>query len=287
MEAYTEFAQVYDRFMDNVPYEQWAAYIRSLLRERQINDGLIVDLGCGTGTLTDLLANAGYDMIGIDGSIQMLEIAREKRPDLLFLNQDIRSFELYGTVRAIVSVCDCMNYILDPKDLQDVFSWVNNYLDPGGVFIFDLNTPYKYRHMLGEQTFAEDREDCSFIWENSYDEAEKINEYALTLFIRDGVGEEMSSPNGQGIYRKFKEYHYQRCYEPEEVTRLLEAAGLRVEAMYDAFTRQPPRTDSERVYIIARECRKSWDDLDEGILREDEKALELLVREHQGKETDI
>lgn len=287
MEAYTEFAQVYDRFMDNVPYEQWAAYIRSLLGERQINDGLIVDLGCGTGTLTDLLANAGYDMIGIDGSIQMLEIAREKRPDLLFLNQDIRSFELYGTVRAIVSVCDCMNYILDPKDLQDVFSWVNNYLDPGGVFIFDLNTPYKYRHMLGEQTFAEDRADCSFIWENSYDEAEKINEYALTLFIRDGVGEEMSSPNGQGIYRKFKEYHYQRCYEPEEVTRLLEVAGLRVEAMYDAFTRQPPRTDSERVYIIARECRKSWDDLDEGILREDEKALELLVREHQGKETDI
>ena len=149
MEAYTGFAEVYDTFMDNVPYEEWGAYLCGLLEEYGIRDGIVADLGCGTGTMTEYLAEKGYDMIGIDASEEMLEIAQEKKEksgyEILYLLQDMREFELYGTVRAIISVCDSINYITEPGDLRQVFHWADNYLDPDGVFIFDFNTEYKYR----------------------------------------------------------------------------------------------------------------------------------------------
>ena len=133
MEAYTSFASVYDRFMDNVPYTEWAEYLHGLLREYQIEDGLLLELGCGTGSMTERLAGYGYDMIGVDCSGEMLDIAREKKErsghDILYLLQDMREFELYGTVRAAVSICDSMNYILEERELEQVFRLVNNYLD--------------------------------------------------------------------------------------------------------------------------------------------------------------
>ena len=151
MRAYTGFAAVYDTFMDNIPYEEWCEYLTGLLKEQGVTEGLLLDLGCGTGSLTELLADAGYDMIGVDNSEEMLELALEKKEqsgkDILYLCQDMREFELYGTVAAVVSICDCINYILEPEDLTEVFRLVNNYLDPGGVFIFDMNTEYKYREI--------------------------------------------------------------------------------------------------------------------------------------------
>ena len=208
MEAYTSFASVYDTFMDNVPYEEWGGYIHSLLCRYGVKDGLVLDLGCGTGTMTEILAGYGYDMIGVDNSGDMLELAMEKRfasgHDILYLLQDMREFELYGTVRAVVSVCDSVNYITEPEELAEVFRLVNNYLDPGGIFLFDFNTEYKYREVMGDCTIAEDRGDCSFIWDNCYYEEEKINEYDLTLFIREG-----SADNG-ALYRKYRETHFQR-----------------------------------------------------------------------------
>ena len=181
MEAYTSFAAVYDTFMDNIPYEEWEKYLKSLLYEYGVREGLVLELGCGTGNMTEILAQSGYDMIGVDNAEEMLEIAIEKRMksglDILYLQQDMREFELYGTVKAIVSVCDSVNYILEEEELEEVFRLVNNYLDPGGVFIFDFNTVYKYREILGDQTIAENREECSFIWDNYYYEEERINEY--------------------------------------------------------------------------------------------------------------
>ena len=165
----------------------------------------MLDLGCGTGALTELLAKKGYDMIGVDNSLEMLEIAREKQIsqglDILYLLQDMREFELYGTVGGIVCCCDSLNYILEEEDLLQVFRLVNNYLDPGGVFLFDMNTEYKYREVLGENTIAENREEASFIWENYYQESSRINEYAVTLFVRE--------PDGR--YNKQEEFHYQRA----------------------------------------------------------------------------
>ena len=238
--------------MDNVPYEEWSKYIIGLLNEYGISEGLMLDLGCGTGKLTRLLAKAGFDMIGVDNAEEMLEIAREAGyedenvPDILYLLQDMREFELYGTVRAVVSICDSMNYILEEEDLLTVFKLVNNYLDPKGLFIFDLNTIYKYRELLGETTISENREEGSFIWDNYFDEEEQINEYDLTLFIRE---------EGD-LYRKYEETHYQRAYELETVKNLIEQAGMEFVAAYDAFTKEPVKADSERIYVIAREKGK-------------------------------
>ncbi|MBD5089690.1 MAG: class I SAM-dependent methyltransferase [Clostridiales bacterium] len=252
MEAYTGFASVYDLFMDNIPYREWGEYLCRLLNDYQITDGIVVDIGCGTGGITEQLALAGYDMIGIDNSEEMLSIARDKklnyiekdsRNQILYLLQDMREMELYGTVKAMVSICDSMNYLLEEEDLLTVFRLVNNYLDAKGVFIFDLNTEYKYKELLGDQTIAENREDASFIWENFYYPKEQVNEYDLTIYVRE-EGE---------LYRRFCETHYQRCYSLENVKRLLEQAGMEFVTAYDAFTKQPPRKDSERIYIIARE----------------------------------
>ena len=166
MEEYTGFAAVYDRFMDDTPYDVWCENIVRGLCAHGIKDGLVLELGCGTGCMTELLAQRGYDMIGVDLSDEMLNIAISKREqsghDILYLNQDMRAFELYGTVRAVVSVCDSMNYLLEEEDLLSCFRLVNNYLDPGGIFMFDFNTKYKYE-TIGDATIAENREGWSFI----------------------------------------------------------------------------------------------------------------------------
>lgn len=250
LEAYTSFASVYDTFMDNIPYEEWAEYLTDLLKEYLVSDGLVLDLGCGTGNMTEQLAKAGYDMIGIDNAEEMLEIAMEKKAqsghDILYLLQDMREFELYGTVKAIVSICDSMNYITEEEDLVKVFRLANNYLDPKGVFIFDFNTVYKYSEILGNQTIAEDRDECSFIWDNYYYEDEQINEYELSLFIREE----------SGLYRKYQETHYQRAYDLETMKSLIKESGLEYITAYDAFTKNAPTDESERIYVIARENGK-------------------------------
>jgi hypothetical protein len=140
-----------------------------------------------------------------------------------------------------------MNYILEEKDLYQVFCLVNNYLDPGGIFIFDLNTVYKYREILGEQTIAEDREACSFIWDNYFYEDEMINEYQLSIFVKEQTD----------LFRKYQETHYQKAWELETVKKLIEKSGMEVLAIYDAFTYNKPEPDSERVYFVAREHGKS------------------------------
>lgn len=252
MEAYTSFAQVYDLFMDNVPYEKWSTYLEEILAEEGICDGILLDLGCGTGKLTRIMAEKGFDMIGIDNSMEMLDMAREQEYDreepsgILYLLQDMREFELYGTVRAVVSICDSINYIIEDEELEQVFRLVNNYLDPKGIFIFDLNTVYKYRELLGETTISENREEGSFIWDNFFDEEEQINQYDLTLFIKEE----------HDLYRKYEETHFQRAYTLERVKELLEKAGMEFVTAYDAFTKETVKETSERIYVIARERGK-------------------------------
>lgn len=286
-EAYSDFAGVYDELMDNVPYETWGENIAALIEEygisRPVRDeetvagelaeedlpeeeeeyreavseallaserNLVVDLGCGTGTLTELLYRKGYDMIGIDSSAEMLEVAMEKRArsgsEILYLQQDMRELELYSTVGTVISVCDCLNYLLEEEDLAEVFRLVNNYLYPGGLFLFDFNTVYKYRQVIGDTVIAENRENCSFIWENYYHEEEEINEYDLTVFVQEE----------EEYFRRFTENHFQRGYTPETMCRLVEEAGMRVLRLLDADTLQEITPESERIYVLAREQRK-------------------------------
>ena len=250
MEQYTNFAKVYDLFMDNVPYDKWVEQIRDILHKENIFDGLICDLGCGTGAITERLANIGYDMIGIDNSYDMLDIAMEKKyasgNDILYLCQDMRECELYGTVRAIVSGCDSLNYIQDLSGLEEVFSLVNNYLDPGGLFIFDMNTVYKYQNILGENTFSEVRDQAAFIWENTYDDNKRINEYDLNLFIK----------LENDIYKRFEERHVQRAYTFDEIVSAINSSNMQLEKYLDADTYGDLRENTERILFIAREKGK-------------------------------
>jgi len=263
MNVYQDFAGVYDELMDNVPYEQWAGRLDALIRkyglsvpERDAKEALdaernlVVDLGCGTGTLTELMYAKGYDMIGVDLSGAMLNIAMGKKEksgaEILYLQQDMRELELYSTVGTVFCVCDSLNYILEEEELLTVFSLVNNYLFPGGIFIFDFNTEYKYREVIGDAVIAENREDCSFIWENFYDPEEEINEYDLTVFVR-AEGE---------LFKRFTETHFQRGYTVEKMRMLVEKAGMAVLEIMDADTGKAVTDSSERVYMIAREQEK-------------------------------
>lgn len=278
MEAYTDFASVYDTFMDETPYEEWAEFLHSLIKEYGISKplahegqeiskaqvtenspetvlesekNLVLDLGCGTGTLTELLHHKGYDMIGVDFSQEMLNIALDKKEksgsNILYLCQDMRELDLYSTIGTVISACDSVNYLLEDEEVVETFRLVNNYLYPGGVFIFDFNTVYKYEQVIGDTTIAENREDCSFIWDNFYHEEEHINEYDLTIFVKEGKDE---------LFRKFTETHYQRGYTLEEMKSFVAAAGLEFIKAMDADSHKAPKATSERIYIIAREQGK-------------------------------
>lgn len=285
LEAYTDFASVYDTFMDETPYEEWAEYLHELIQQfgvsrtvnreihsenqlkKQDTEGgkksaseeelldseknLVLDLGCGTGTLTELLFQKGYDMIGVDFSQEMLHIALEKSEKsgshILYLCQDMRELDLYSTVGTVICACDSINYLLEEKDVIETFRLVHNYLYPGGVFIFDFNTVYKYSRVIGDTTIAENRENCSFIWENFYYEKERINEYDLTIFVKEE----------NELFRKFNETHYQRGYTLKEMKHFVEKAGLKFIKAIDADTHKEPTKESERIYVIAGEQKKN------------------------------
>ena len=247
MDAYTSFASVYDLFMDNVPYEEWCAFLCKILAQHGITDGPVLDLGCGTGKMTRLMSEQGYDMTGIDNAAEMLQIAAMEPGEvpILYLLQDMQDLELDGCVRAVYSVCDCVNYVLDEEELQQAFSRVHEYLEEDGAFIFDVNTSYKYTKLLAENTFAESRDEGSFIWDNYYDEEERINEYDLTLFI----------PEGDELYRRYKETHYQRNYETETLLKLLKNAGFTDICVYDDYTDAPLCETSERAVFVAKKSK--------------------------------
>lgn len=249
---YQEFAKVYDEFMQTIPYTTWADYVEAVWKAHGCKPELVLDLACGTGSLTLELSKRGYEMIGADISFEMLEIAREKaegeKQDILYLLQDMREFELYGTVDSILCTCDSLNYILEEEELLQVFRLAENYLDPKGLFVFDMNTEYKYHDVMGERVFADTSLDAAFIWQNYYYEEEKINEYQVTFFYKE--------QEDDTSYQRQEEIHYQKAYSVETVRALLEKCHLKVEGIYDAFSLEPATEQSERVCFVAREQRK-------------------------------
>lgn len=243
--AYKSFAQIYDLFMRDVPYDNWICYLEKLWSQYNLTPKLIAELGCGTGNITIRLAKKQYDMIGIDISSDMLTIAKQKsfeqNLNILYLLQDITAFELYGTVDCIISLCDSLNYILKENHLFQTFKLVNNYLNPNGLFIFDLNTEYKFKKVLAKNTFAETTKTAAYIWENYYDNQKKLNEYYMNFFIKT-----------KDSYKRFEELHYEKSYSIDTIKKLLAKAGLKLLNVYDAFTFNEPKKNSERVYFIAQ-----------------------------------
>lgn len=285
MDAYTAFSRVYDRLMENVPYELWAEKIDRFIKEYGISKpcrdatdpleserNLVLDLGCGTGKLTRLMYDKGYDMIGIDISPEMLEIARSKsgnldvecdlynekiaksqEDEILYICQDMCELDLYSTVGTVISTCDSINYLLEDEEIMACFEGVSKFLYPGGLFIFDFNTVYKYRDVIGETTIAENDEDVSFIWENFFDEEEGINEIDLTLFIK--------SETDDNLFIKEEEVHCQRGYTYSQICGYLKKAGLSVVKAVDERKLGEAESGAEyvegfdtaeRIFVIAK-----------------------------------
>ena len=254
MKPYEALAAVYDRLNGDVDYEALADFAAATFARYGVSPELVLDLGCGTGGLTFPLARRGYDMIGVDGSADMLSKAYERRvaenaPGVLFLCQDMRAFELYGTVGAVVSSLDCMNYLTGKGDLEKCFSLVHNYLDPGGVFLFDVNTPYKFRHIYGNEAYVLESEEggrsayCG--WQNEYEEESRLCRFYLSVFTEEE----------DGRYSRTDEEQLERCYTREELTAALTRAGFEEISFFGDLHFGAPEEPTERWYVAAK-CKK-------------------------------
>ena len=245
MDTYKGFADVYDRMMDNIPYEEWGNYIISLLKDKGVMPGAhVLELGCGTGSICLRLSQAGYHMTGLDLSGEMLAVAKEKTAgeNITYSKQDMTSFYFEECFDAVISVCDSMNYLVEEEQFYNTLYRVREHLKEGGCFLFDAKTPYFYENICNDQVFAEDQEDYSYIWDNCYDEEQKIHEYAVTIF-------EKLPENG--YYQKFTEFHYQRAYEQKELKQMLLATGFQNVKLYRAFTHKKAGKRNERWYAVA------------------------------------
>jgi len=247
MNIYGDFASIYDNFIE-APYEQWAQYIEEIWRKHGVAPKMVLDLACGTGSLTHIMAAKGYDMIGVDMSPDMLSEAQNKnnkinkinKNDILFLMQDMRQLELFGTVDAAYCACDGLNYMLTDSDFMAVLEKVALYLNPNGIFIFDLNTEYKYTK-LGSNTYIYNVGSTSYEWKNCYNKETGVNEYQVKFFFREK--DKKSS---------FIELHKQRVYSPESVKYMARQVGLTITSVNDAYTSNPPRDTSSRLSFLAK-----------------------------------
>ena len=256
-EIYTDFARVYDELMDNTPYEMWCNRLDQLIASygvsRPTRDAegildsernLVVDLGCGTGDLTLMLTQAGYDVIGIDRSEEMLSVLREKADELgltgrlLLLKQDLLDLDLYGTIRAAVSTFDTYSHIGPQENFEKAIRKAAYFMEQGGVFIFDLNTPYKHRHILAGQTFDIEAEDADCHWSNRYDETAQRVDITINIDYHE---------TGEHFHEAFSEY----SYALDTVCALLEKYGFAVAKVADGESFGPVRGDSPRWIITA------------------------------------
>ena len=245
MKPYQGFARVYDYFMADTPADDWIAFIERLWALNNQKPDLVLDIGCGTGAITVPLAHKGYNVIGVDISEDMLSTARQKAErldlDILFLNQDMREFELYGTVDSVICVCDTINYLNDEIELKQFLKLAYNYLNSGGLLVFDVSTEYKYSEILADNNFCDINENAAYIWENSFDPDSHVNEYLVTFFIE----------NDSGNYERFEELHSLRAFDSAEIIHALEISGFNNIHAYDADGFGTPVHESERIFFSA------------------------------------
>ena len=242
---YNEFANVYDRLQD-IDYGSFIDYYENIFEKFNIKPKLMLDLGCGTGNITIPLSQKGYEMIGIDLSEEMLHIAaqkaREKNLDILFLNQDMTEFELYGTVDAIICSLDGVNYLTMDDDLKKLFALIKNYLNPDGLFIFDINSEYKLKSLLSDNSFVYDEDDVYCVWSNSFDDTDNICSFNIDIFIKQE----------NGLYKKYEEYHEERAYSIYEIETAIKNAGLNPVGIYNDRSFDAADDKSERIFFIAK-----------------------------------
>ena len=247
---YDLLAPFYDAINAEIDYKKWADFIEEILKkECKDRPELVLDLGCGTGKMTLELANRGYDMTGIDYSPEMLDIARnaaeDEGHDVLWLCQDMREFELYGTVDAAVCCLDCINHLEDIDDLDKCFSLVHNYLIPDGIFIFDINGRYKFENIYADNTFTMEEEGGVCVWENFYDADSRMCDFYITLF----------KECDDGRYERYDETQTERMYTLAEIKKSLERNNMEYLYAFGDLDFTPGSDECERIYIVAK-CRK-------------------------------
>ena len=247
---YDLLAPFYDAINEDIDYGKWADFIEAVFkREMSAPPDLVLDLGCGTGKMTLELARRGYDMTGIDISPEMLDIAHtaaeNEKLDILWLCQDMREFELYGTVDAAVCCLDCINHLQTEQDLDECLSLVHNYLVPDGIFIFDINGRYKFENVYADRTYAMEEDGGFCVWENYYDPDSRLCDFYITLF----------KENPDGRYERYDETQSERMYTLADVRAALERAGMEFLYAFGDLDFSPGSDECERVYIIAK-CRK-------------------------------
>ncbi len=244
MKEYMDFAYIYDSLTKDVEYKLTADYIEKIFEKYSPQKPeIILDLACGTGTMCNILSDRGYDMIGVDSSYDMLNVAMEKKGDrnILYLNQDASDFELYGTVDAIVCLLDSLNYITDEEDLKNVFKWAHNYLNPGGLFIFDVNTLYKFDTVLSDNTYTFDTDDIYYVWENDFDKDSAMLDMYLTFFVKDG-----------DTYTRFDEQHTEKYHSDKTLDKFISLFSFEKIGIFDERTFEKPNEKSQRIFYILR-----------------------------------
>ncbi|MBQ9079725.1 MAG: methyltransferase domain-containing protein [Clostridia bacterium] len=246
--AYGRLAEVYDTLNAELDYVAWADFVEAAF-ERYIGrrPEIVLDLACGTGRMTYELAARGYDMIGVDGSAEMLGEAMERRVSInnpLYLMQDMRDFELYGSVGAVLCCLDSINYLTEESDVLACFAAVRNYLDPGGLFLFDVSTPYRFEHIFADNAYVlEDEEKGIYCgWQNSFDAESGLCEFLLSVFER----------NDDNSYDRFDETQCERLYTLDKLRELLAASGLEYIDCLGGFDFAAPADNADRWYIAAR-----------------------------------
>ena len=245
---YSSLARVYDSLNGDFDYTSYARYLDKEIRDNEVvKSSLVLDLACGTGKITFAMRELGYDMTGVDLSEDMLAEAREicadrNITDILWLCQSMQEFELYGTVDACVCCLDSINYLTSYKDLYSCLSLVHNSLIPDGVFVFDINTPYKFENVYGDNAYILEDETAFCGWQNEYDPETGICDFYLSIF------EEQKN----GSYQRSDEHQQERCYTKETLCRLLSEAGFEVLGVYGDYDSSEPLADTERLYFAAR-----------------------------------
>lgn len=248
--GYESFSQYYDGLTENVNYRKRAEYFHSLIQKYKQSDGdVLLDLACGTGSMSEEMCRLSYDVIGADYSYGMLSRAMEKKIDsglpVQYICQDMRELELYGAADAVICTLDSLNHLECFEDVETVFRKVYENLEMGGVFIFDMNTPFKHREILGNEVYIYDMENVYCVWENSYEPEENTVNIRLDFFE---LGED-------GRYTRYCEEITEHAYEPERVGRALENAGFEIMGCYKADTQEPLDDNSERMVFAARKRR--------------------------------
>jgi len=246
MSGYSFFSSVYDTLTENVNYAARADYIADLLADNGIKGGILLDLACGTGTLSVEMSKKGFEVIGVDASADMLSVAMnnayEAERNILFLCQPMQQLDLYGTINAAICTLDSINHLTDEADVQATFDKVSLFTEPGGIFIFDVNTVFKHREILADNTFVYDMDDVYCVWQNSFDSATDTVQIDLDIF------EQVDD----GVYERMQESFCERAYPLPLITEMLDKSGFETVAVYDELTREEPKENSERLFIVAR-----------------------------------